>query len=1218
MKKYTIILILLFILTSLTINAQIIKLTPTGAGPEDAASIVFDATQGNGALAGANKVYAHHGVVTDGPNGTSWQYVIGNWGKDDGIGLMKKLDGETDKWELTFEPGIREYFGVPEGENIFRIALVFRSTDGSIKGTTEPGDYGWGTVASNLDIFVDLNVNQYIEMTSPLGNHTFLQSDESINLSAVTSAQANNISLWLDEGSGFSEVHSVSDTKEITYVYTPTQSTVLQIKFTADIGGEDLEAIKTYNITLIKETLTEAIPAGLLPGINYYETDDTKVSLVLEAPEKEFAYVVGDFTNWTAMDEYQMKQTPDGELFWLEVSGLTAEQEYVFQYWVEEDVKTGDPYADKIADPWNDGFIEPETYPDLPVYDKTEYGMASILQTGQTSYEWDISENDWIRPDLNHLVIYELLIRDFSGKHSFAELKDTLSYFKNLGIDAIEIMPFNEFEGNESWGYNPAYFFAPDKYYGQKEDVKQFVEAAHQAGLAVIMDMVLNHAYGQNPMVQLYFDKQANKPASNNPWFNKEYVGPYQWGYDFNHESPYTQNFIDRVNKYWLEEYHIDGYRFDFTKGFTNYAPGGNIDGFDQSRIDILERMADAIWETDPEAYIILEHWGPQAEEQQLAAYGMKMWRNRSYDYVPAMTGQNTGTLNGMAITSHVSYFNSHDERRICEHALTEGLNNGVYDVKNPLVMMERAKMIAAFTYLFPGPKMIWQFDELAYDIDIDYNGRVGNKPLPWGANGLGYYEDPLRKYVYQAYQGILALRKQIGPEQLATATTQHKLTGNTRRLVYDTEVTDLVLIGNFGLQSENINPYFTETGTWFDYFSGDEISINNLNEPITLKAGEWHIYTNAKLSEGMSGVVEIYDNPVSISPYPFNKNNSITITFDAKKAFPNGTAGLTDAEKVYIHSGVVLSHPDSSNLSNIVGTLTDDGLGLMEHIGNDVWQITIKPKNYYGLSNEMEVYKIGMYFRDADNSNQGMGFRNSIIYFKVQSDIPIVQIDPPAFFAQEEITIIFNARSGNQELIGADKVYMHSSVDLNDTQTPYNTAWQYTVGNWGQDDGIGEMKKVAGKEDMWEITLIPKTYYNLNNQVHPYWLACVFRNADGSKKGTGTPGPITNGFIHDNLDFFILNNQIIGIAESDISQQVNLYPNPVKDYVYVSYPLLNQTYVQCSVYDINGLKLNTGLWQISKHRDYSVLNLSSLDKGLYFVELKGEDFVIRKKVLRF
>src|SRR5690606_37419450 len=105
---------------------------------------------------GASKVYMHHGVVTDIPDGTAWKYVKGNWGLDNGVGEMEKVAGENDKWQITFSPNIRSYFAVPAGENIFRIACVFRSADGTKKGTISAGEYGWGTVTSNLDMYINL------------------------------------------------------------------------------------------------------------------------------------------------------------------------------------------------------------------------------------------------------------------------------------------------------------------------------------------------------------------------------------------------------------------------------------------------------------------------------------------------------------------------------------------------------------------------------------------------------------------------------------------------------------------------------------------------------------------------------------------------------------------------------------------------------------------------------------------------------------------------------------------------------------------------------------------------------------------------------------------------------------------------------------------------------------------------------------------------------
>ena len=1212
-------LLLLLNVLSVGIFAQFITLTPAGAGGDDSVVLTFDATQGNGELVGASKVYMHHVVVTSSPTGTAWQHVIGNWGQDDGIGEMTPVAGQANKWQLAFTPSVRAYFNVPAGENIFRISGVFRSADGSTKGTIAPGSYGWGTSADNLDLYVNLNNANYLQINAPLTDESFVFQGQPITISATASSPVTSMKIWIDAGSGFVQRAAVTSGTTIQNAYFPAASGNISIKFTATINGEDLEIVRQHSIVILPTSVIQPLPAGVQAGINYNAADPTRATLVLQAPGKAIAYVVGDFNNWTTQAAYQMKKTPDGEFFWLELTGLSPGQPYVFQYWVDGTIKIGDPYADQVADPWNDSFIDAATYPGgLPAYDHPEFGVATVLQTGQTPYTWAASENTWQRPDINHAVIYELLIRDFIGDHTYKGLRDTLAYIRNLGVDAIEIMPFNEFEGNESWGYNPNYFFATDKYYGPKEEVKRLIEAAHQEGLAVIMDMVMNHAYGTNPMVKLYFDQAANKPAANNPWFNREYVGQYQWGYDWNHESAYTQAFLDRLNAYWIEEFHIDGYRFDFTKGFTNYAPGGSVDGFDQSRINILERMADALWDVDPDAYIILEHWSPQAEEQILGNYGMKMWANRSYDFVPAVTGTNTGSFQNLNATTHVQFFDSHDEQRIAWHALNESLANGNYDGRNPLIAYERLKQAAAFAFLSPGPKMIWQFDELGYNIDINFNGRVGNKPLPWGPDGLGYYEDPLRRYIYDAYRGILDVRREIGPANLASATVNHKFTGETRRLSYDMSGTDLVLIGNFGLAANTINPAFTQTGTWYDYFSGETIDVTSTTANRNLEAGEWHIYTTTRLSDGLPDVVATYSNPVTITPYPFTQNQEITIRFEARKAFPGETAGLVGAEKVYIHSGVVLD-PGSDDLSNVVGNLVDDGVGLMTEVSDDIWEITLTPAAYYSLTEDQEALKLGMTFRNEDNTNVGLGFRNSVIYFNVESDDPFVTIEPAAFTIDDPITITFNAQRGNRELVGANKVYFHSSVDLTDTTTPWNTGWNNVVGNWGQDDGVGQMTQVPGQPNKWQITLTPRSYYGLNTGDVVYWIPAVFRNANGSIKGTGTPGPIESGLIHTTQDFFLRNQLIVGTDDAlPAGLDFQLYPNPAKGSVQVVLGGFVGDY-QLQVLDLTGRPLHHERLQLNGFADQQhTLQLGSMPAGMYLVRLIGDSQTVTRELVKW
>jgi glycosidase len=1182
--------------------AQIISIDPVGASDNDAVTIIYDAGLGNQELAGESKIYMHHGVVTDRPDGTAWKYVKGNWGSDDGVGLMTRVEGQPGKWKISFNPNIRTYFNVPASEDIFRISCVFRSADGSKKGTIPPGEYGWGTVTSNFDIYINLDAGNYIQLDQPFNSYGIYNSNEKLTIRAIASSDVSEMKLWVNNGSGFETRAIISSGKNISYDYTITKTEEIGIKITAKINGVDLQVEKNYDVVLRKPNIEESRPVGTLQGVTYLP-DETSVRLCLLAPQKDYVYVVGDFSDWKVKEDLQMKK--DGEFFWIDVKNLTPGKPYIYQYWISGGLQVADPYSHQIADPWNDKYIEPEIFPDLPEYRKEEWGIASVLQTGQTPYLWSSEESNWKRPNVDHLVIYELHIRDFLQSHSLKDLTDTLSYLKRLGVNAIELMPVNEFEGNDSWGYNPSFYFAVDKYYGTKNDLKKFIDIAHQQGLAVITDLVLNHSFGQSPMVQMYFDKLANKPAGNNPWFYREYVGPYEWGYDFNHDSQYTKNFVDDVNRFWINEFHFDGFRFDFTKGFT--SSDFPFDGYNTSRIALLKRMADKIWEEDPESYVILEHWGWGNEEKELSDYGMKLWSNRSYDFVPSVVGKpDQGSFANMYADSHVSFFSSHDERRIAEHCLSEGKSEQAYNIKSPQIMYERVKMAAVFTYLQPGPKMIWQFDELGYDIDINFNGRTGRKPFVWGEGSLTYYDDELRQYIYQTYQALLNLRKTITPEKLLFAAKDHKETGNLRKLSYTSHDFNLLVFGNFGLKEDSYIPKFTKQGTWYNYMTGDSIMIVNLNQSVTLKPGEWHIYSTNKYSNGFPGVVEFFDNPVSISPFPFTLDEEITITFDAKKASKKSSAGLVNANKVYMHSGIVPDSKKPGEWTNTVGSLQDDGIGQMISKGNDIWEIKIKPRNYYSVPTTETVNLIGMYFRNETNSNYGYGFRNSVILTNVISSEPIVSITPPAFTASTPIRITYHADRGNKELLNESVVYMHSGVSKSDNQTPPISGWQNVIGNWGKDDGIGKMTKVQGT-NKWEISFTPADYYNLSEDDFPYWISAVFRSADGNIKGTGPEGPMPNGYISENLDFY-LKNYFEELTDTS-STSFMIYPNPCDDRIF--FKNISSENLIMYVYDIKGVKIGS-----RKILTSDGLDVSYLVPGLYILHIiDGENQIFTKFV---
>src|SRR5690606_1671016 len=155
-----------------------------------------------------------------------------------------------------------------------------------------------------------------------------------------------------------------------------------------------------------------------------------------------------------------------------------------------------------------------------------------------------------------------------------------------------------------------------------------------------------------NPFVLMYFDFAAGIPSAENPWFNQNATHPFNVFFDMNHESTYTQQYLDSVTHYWINEYHFDVYRFDLSKGFTQKDAGGDVNAwgqYDPSRINILKRMADKIWLHSPDAYVILEHFADNTEEKELAAYradegkGMLLWGNLNGAYSQNVMG-NSGS----------------------------------------------------------------------------------------------------------------------------------------------------------------------------------------------------------------------------------------------------------------------------------------------------------------------------------------------------------------------------------------------------------------------------------------------------------------------------------------------------------------------------------------------------------------------------------------------
>ena len=844
-----------------------------------------------------NKVYIHSGIGND---SDPWGFnVIGNWGQDDGVGEMTDIGGGI--WSITFTP--ETYYGLDasEASQATKMGMVFRNEDGS----QEFKAVGCSDFFFNVGAFQVTMINP-----STAGGTILVNSGSGTQILAQNSNGPADYELFANDVS----VHTQNNTTFYNgYLFTNlTENQYCELVVTQ--GGNSVTILFTI---LVNGTIESPLPANMEDGINYHSGDATRATLVLNAPLKDFVYVAGDFNNWTPTSADAMKQDPGTGKFWLELTGLTPGVNHTYQYWVgalspvsgsPKLVKTADPFSTLVLSPFDDPWIPSSSYPNIPAYPSGQEREVTVLQTGQTPYNWQVT--NFTKPKKEDLVIYEVLIRDFDknpdGGRNFQHLIDRIDYFKNLNVNAIELMPVMEYEGNESWGYNTAFHMALDKYYGTENKFKEFIDVCHQNGIAVILDLALNHAFGRNPMVRMWMEDPDGdgwgEPSSENPYFNQVATHSYSVGSDFNHQQPTTQYYTERVIKHWVQDFHIDGFRWDLTKGFTQNCTSGDegcTNSYQADRVAILKQYADYSWSLDPTHYVIFEHLGQDNEEQEWANYklnegkGIMLWGIMNSQYNQLTMGYGSGSnfdrmgylSRGFNAPRLVGYAESHDEERLMYRNLQFGNSNGGYDITNLNTALSRMAALGAVTLTIPGPKMIWHFGDLGMDNSIftcnngtvnepggtDGDCKLDTKPQPqWVNNWLG---DSNRNQIYNAWARLNALKINEDVFEGNYSIDSGDLT--PRIFIWDdaipsNELKNVVILANFDVVAQNIVPDFPYEGTWYDLMDdtgSTSINVSNTAATINLQPGEFKIYGNQAvgtldIDEFETSNVHLYPNP--------------------------------------------------------------------------------------------------------------------------------------------------------------------------------------------------------------------------------------------------------------------------------------------------------------------------------------------------------------------
>ncbi|NCD34204.1 MAG: hypothetical protein EOL87_12430 [Spartobacteria bacterium] len=533
------------------------------------------------------------------------------------------------------------------------------------------------------------------------------------------------------------------------------------------------------------------------------------VTFALFAPDKKYVSLIGTMNDWDP-EAHVMNYSPNG-IWWTTMQLTNGTYEY--QYVIDGKKTLADPYSTDVN--WTDEKGQ-ETW-------KSELAR-SVIQVGQSPFAWE--DETYQRPPLKDLIVYELFIEDFCPGEGFKGVTKRLDYIQSLGINAIEPLPWNEFTGSSSWGYNPSFHFAPESWYGTPEDLKEMINEAHKRGIAVIMDTVLNHLDGRSPLFELYGTDYAASP------YFYDFKGE-NWGFpDLDQASPAVKRYVADLMRFWVDDYHIDGFRYDATRwvGWKGYNDEG------ASWFAYAAKMANT------NTYTIAEHIPADPDlvnltEMDTGWHAFFHWRMKdmlknkavySNDFSRLMQPVELGFEKE---TSRMPYVESHDEERMMYVFHEKGMDKDE--------AMRRCILGNVLTLTAPGVPMLYAGQEWGEDTQK----KVGDNPLHWN-----YLRDVSGKTIFDATEKLVHLRG-----------TNPALIGGWTELIENDEARKVivyqrtfggrsVLVGaNLGNAPEAVAFPLSFAGTWTDILTGRTL---NIRRPITisqrLPAGACVVFSGA------------------------------------------------------------------------------------------------------------------------------------------------------------------------------------------------------------------------------------------------------------------------------------------------------------------------------------------------------------------------------------
>ena len=543
----------------------------------------------------------------------------------------------------------------------------------------------------------------------------------------------------------------------------------------------------------------------------------SSIEFKLFAPYNQNAALIACFSNW---EDIPMQKDEKG-YFRTSVELEDGEYQYKFRvqsksWFLEPDQWThvSDPYATKIDDATQNSII------------KIKEGKQIV-----DTYVWQHDEQPL--PSNGELIIYELYVAGFSGgeqdgkeRGNFEDVVQKLDYLCELGINAVELLPVQEYPGDDNWGYTPRYFFAIESSYGDSEALKRLIDECHARGIRVIMDGIFNHSDAESPLTQIDHDY----------WYHHSPRDPdNSWGPEFNYEQ-YDDNldlkpawqFIGDVVRFWIEEYHIDGIRYDAARQIANYNFMHWIT--EQTRQVASMKPFFNIAEHIPETSEIVGLEGP------MDSCWHESFRQCLLDHIcgdrfdlEALKEVLDGKRQGFAgATDVINYLASHDRSEL----ITKLGDRNIFEE----AAFKRVKLGATLLMTAVGIPMIWMGSEFGV-----YKAAEEDK-LDWTL-----LANDLNRGLFEYIKGLVALRQKNGALQTENIEFFYE-DDQTKVFAYNrwnNEGSRVVVVANFSdnFLGEYRFPDFPEAGTWHEWTRDYDVEATQEGVVVDLGAYEAQVF---------------------------------------------------------------------------------------------------------------------------------------------------------------------------------------------------------------------------------------------------------------------------------------------------------------------------------------------------------------------------------------